>query len=270
MSHFAVAVLTDGTKTVSELLEPYQEHNAPEPVDKKYLAFVDTEEENRANYESNERVFYHINGEGNDEDEALVPIWNRAFKKPNAPRFGYSLSNYEVPEVTREVRVPMRAIYPTFDDYMREYLNENRDVETGRYGYWENPNAKWDWYETGGRFMQFCREVLGGVQVRVGDIKFDPERERRKAEKEWEEQEGHPLWQIVCGGLSKEQYIESAGYLSFRACVTPDGEWHEVGKMGWWGISSESAGELLEWEAHFAERFLGDPDLTITVVDCHI
>ncbi|MBQ3955929.1 MAG: hypothetical protein II680_08565, partial [Clostridia bacterium] len=61
MSHFAVAVLTDGTKTVSELLEPYQEHNAPEPVDKKYLVFVDTEEENRANYESGVRTFYHIN-----------------------------------------------------------------------------------------------------------------------------------------------------------------------------------------------------------------
>lgn len=269
MSHFAVAVLTDGTKTVSELLEPYQEHNVPEPVDEKYLVFVDTEEENRAAYDNGVRTFYHINGE-DDEDEALVPSWSKAFRKPDAPRWRHSSSDYEVPEGTRAVEVPLTAIYPTFDDYMREYLNEDRDAETGRYGYWENPNAKWDWYEVGGRWTQFFREMIGGVQVRVGGIKFDPEKERRKAEKEWEEQEGHPLWQIRCRGLSKEQYIESAGYLSFRACVTPDGEWHEVGKMGWWGMSSESADELLEWEAHFAERFLGDPNLTLTVVDCHI
>lgn len=269
MSHFAVAVLTDGTKTVSELLEPYQEHNAPEPVDKKYLVFTDTEEGNRANYESGVRTFYHINAK-DGENEALVTSWNKAFRKPDAPRWRRSSSDYEVPDGTRVVEVPLTAIYPTFEDYMREYLNEDRDAETGRYGYWENPNAKWDWYEEGGRFMQFCREALGGSCVRVGEIKFDPEKERRKAEEEWEEQKDSPLWQLMCRGLSKEQYIESAGYLSFRACVTPDGEWHEVGEMGWWGMSSETADELLEWEAHFAERFLGDPNLTLTVVDCHI
>jgi hypothetical protein len=42
--------------------------------------------------------------------------------------------------------------------------------------------------------------------------------------------------------------------------------------MGWWGISSESVDEELEWNRKFYERFiepLGEDD-TITIVDCHI
>ena len=36
---------------------------------------------------------------------------------------------------------------------MKEWCGqENRDPKTGRYGYWRNPNAKWDWYSTGGRW----------------------------------------------------------------------------------------------------------------------
>jgi hypothetical protein len=77
-------------------------------------------------------------------------------------------------------------------------------------------------------------------------------------------------WEV--GDMTKEQFVESRRHLSFRSVVTPDGEWHEVGKMGWWGISSESGDEELEWNRKFYERFiepLGDND-TITIVDCHI
>ena len=29
--------------------------------------------------------------------------------------------------------------------------------------------------------------------------------------------------------------------------MTPDGEWHEQGEMGWWGLSSETDEEALGW-----------------------
>src|SRR5579859_6601454 len=29
------------------------------------------------------------------------------------------------------------------------------DPETGKKGYWENPNRKWDWYSLGGRWAGF-------------------------------------------------------------------------------------------------------------------
>ncbi len=42
--------------------------------------------------------------------------------------------------------------------------------------------------------------------------------------------------------------------------------------MGWWGMSSESADEMYDWDIHFEERFIetADPDWYIVLVDCHI
>lgn len=33
--------------------------------------------------------------------------------------------------------------------------DSDMDEETGKNGYWENPNAKWDWYQLGGRWAGF-------------------------------------------------------------------------------------------------------------------
>ena len=40
--------------------------------------------------------------------------------------------------------------------------------------------------------------------------------------------------------------------------MTPDGEWHEQGEMGWWGLSSETDEEALGWLRGFrgGGRFL--------------
>lgn len=46
MSHFTVAVFSDGTKSVEELLAPYQENNMGD-CPKKYLKFISESEENR-------------------------------------------------------------------------------------------------------------------------------------------------------------------------------------------------------------------------------
>lgn len=73
--------------------------------------------------------------------------------------------------------------------------------------------------------------------------------------------------------VSRESYIEKArneavpGY----ALVTPEGEWVAPGKMGWFGMSSESA----EDKAMFKAKCNGyleslSPDTILVAVDCHI
>ena len=54
------------------------------------------------------------------------------------------------------------------------------------------------------------------------------------------------------------------------AFVTPDGEWVERGKMGWFGIGSNEMDDD-EWDAKFKEylKTLGK-DIILTQVDCHI
>ena len=57
-----------------------------------------------------------------------------------------------------------------FDTYVEEYHGYSKDEETGKYGYWENPNAKWDWYQLGGRWAGFFRLKPGakGENGRAG------------------------------------------------------------------------------------------------------
>ncbi len=41
------------------------------------------------------------------------------------------------------------------------------DEETGKRGYWENPNRKWDWYSLGGRWTGFFK-VKEGASASIG------------------------------------------------------------------------------------------------------
>ena len=184
---------------------------------------------------------------------------------------------YEYPDGYEVVDVPCKEAFPTIEEYLSNWHGMSEDEITGRYGYWQNPNAKWDWYdETGGRFKGYAENLVGFQHGKVSDIEFDREAHRRAAEKWWDEnidEDGNPKGMAIFeyDGLDRERYIESRSHLSFRAVVTPDGVWHEVGEMGWWGISSEDADETYEWRMHFEERFI-EPyqNCTLTVVDCHI
>lgn len=56
------------------------------------------------------------------------------------------------------------------------------------------------------------------------------------------------------------------------AVVTPDGEWHEPGKMGWWGTSSATPEEMKEFLKNYENDFIkkANPEWRLTIVDCHI
>ena len=164
-------------------------------------------------------------------------------------------------------------------EYMEFYKDEDCEVDeiTGEKGFWQNPNAKWDYWCEGGRFEKYAIETIGFVSGRVCDIKFDKEKEAKAAEKWWNDnidENGNAKTFIAAlerNGLDRDKYIESKSHVSFRAVVTPDGEWHEVGTMGWFGMSSETEDELYDWNINFEERFIKPyEDYTITIVDCHI
>ena len=70
-------------------------------------------------------------------------------------------------------------------DCPQEYLEfiEDNDcdsinVDTGKRGYWSNPNSKWDWYQIGGRFSDFLKTKEGYCnQALKKDILFDEMRD---------------------------------------------------------------------------------------------
>ncbi len=147
-----------------------------------------------------------------------------------------------------------------------------------------NPKSKWDWYSVGGRFCDIlvdrCEEdswVIYDCAARVKDIDFSPDMD--------EYENALAGWDNIMNGQSffnpnyfkeyygdKETYARRAALFTTMAVVTPDGEWHEKGEIGWFGCSGETPEEAADWDENYHARFIdsADPDWILTIVDCHI
>ena len=184
-----------------------------------------------------------------------------------------------------------------FIDYYHGY-SQNVD---GDYGYYHNPNAKWDWYVMGGRWCGYftMKGGKGGVlgepsygdetiyaemnqadQAFKGDIDFDAMRAKGKAKakmywSEWvfkknDDDPPHPYLEYgIRQDDTKETYIARQTSISTFA-VVKDGKWYEKGSMGWWAcVSDEKDADV--WQEEFDKLVMSLPDDTLlTLVDCHI
>jgi hypothetical protein len=182
MSHFAVMVIMpDGTtmnnfdKRLVKILAPYQENNMGD-CPRKYMEFEDNEDEWRKDYEegTQERVVM--------EDGRLLLTWDKEFERsPTEKEIEEDpmrkLSKIkDVPKHLVKRQVPHKDLYETFELYVKEWHGQrHRDPETKRYGYWHNPNTKWDWWEVGGRWSGYFtlkgrKTGLKGKQYGYGQL----------------------------------------------------------------------------------------------------
>ncbi len=98
-----------------------------------------------------------------------------------------------------------------------------------------NPESKWDWYVIGGRWD-------GWITGRETD--------------------GEAVRDNVA---TTERAIERD--IIPHAIITPDGEWHEHGQLGWWGmLLTENDG----WDAQARRILAGYPDHQLIILDAHI
>lgn len=203
------------------------------------------------------------------------------------------------------------------EDCPKEYLEfvktEKEEGEWNEeaqdYGYYENPNSKWDWYQVGGRFAGCLRipsdiddygitqrdpyRESDGIRsvdsARVKDIITQDKKEIAKLMRKWElivekakpvNQEEKdivrfeffkPEYYIQKYG-SKEKYAEIESTFHTWAIITKDGQWHEPGKMGWFGVSEASDQEEIVFIENFKKYVFdnAEDDDYLTVVDCHI
>ena len=156
MSHFTVLVIGEN---VEKQLAPFQENNMGD-CPEEFLSFVDTEDEHLEEYEteSSTRVVM--------PDGTLKYPWDEEFRKPNS--IGIGGNTHEVPAHLEQKEIPFRELYSTFEEYMSDYCEiKSRDEKHNRYGHYKNPNAKWDWYQVGGRWTGFFK-VKDGISCVVG------------------------------------------------------------------------------------------------------
>ena len=248
--------------------------------------------------------------------EALYPFWELDLSRDEL---------VEDPRAVFEPKFPVEELESEFQkclvenaDYLEEkklhyedaqewienwhgyYLNK----EGTHYGYYHNPNAKWDWHQVGGRWAGYfrLREGEHGIKgepsllmsdedkektltepliadiVRKGDVDFEgmlleKEAHAKESWKKYQEQletGTNPYFEFgVKEGDTEESYVKR--HTSFATfAVVKDGKWYEKGQMGWWGIVADEKDQSI-WEEEFSKLLEDLPDDTLlALVDCHI
>ena len=134
------------------MLAPYMENCCAEP-EKRFMEFYDIEDRLRGRYETEmeERVVMPDGSLLSPCDEQFYVRSERCLER------GMTVYFREAPPKYLEIRkVPIKEVYDTFEEFADAVCGE-RDPLYNRYGYWQNPNAKWDWYLIGGRWSAFFK-----------------------------------------------------------------------------------------------------------------
>ena len=169
-------------------------------------------------------------------------------------------------------------IIESFEEYSKDYCGAGND-EYGNALTTYNPQSKWDWYEIGGRWSGIIetKESKEVNYARIKDIIFKKELndlELQKIKKEYNQliekgdfyipeyyQKRYP---------TLESYIESQNFSTY-AILDKEGNWHEPGQMGWFGVSSSTPEEEKDFQNKYMDIInLQDQDDWLVVVDCHI
>jgi hypothetical protein len=109
-----------------------------------------------------------------------------------------------------------------------------------------NPKSKWDWWVIGGRW--------DGIVVHGAPREGENSRES-------EEQLDHNAARV---SELKESILEYV-----HAIITPDGAWHEQGRMGWWGMVMDEKPENV-WRNEAATILLTHRGALAVGCDLHI
>lgn len=303
MSHFTVGVICKNLKDWEKPLIPYQEYDGQDYL-KEYLVFNSITEEEKKRYE-NQTVERFITAYGKvlypwsscfkvkiTEDEynelkekkveGLCSSWNRG-EGNTYYKTDHSIIDGELKNA------PYKEIYPTFEEYMKAENEDEFNEEANDYGYWENPNARWDWCDVGGRWTN-CITLKNGDKrsyAKIKDINFGVVSSKyKKAERFWElvveEQSLKEGEEKPFNWYKKEYYLDrykdkndyatkESSFMTF-ALLTPDGKWFEKDKMGFWGIDSSTKESTKQYEDVFNEVVKKEEyqDYWFVVVDCHI
>lgn len=160
MSHMTLMVITDELDQVEDALMPFAEDSDPE-----YMEFLETEQENREDYNTETLNAKRL------PDGTLTHEYDDKYRNFDTSSFE---SNYVFPEGTETITMKMNEFYPTFEEYMEEWCGSQQvDEIKGVYGYWHNPNGKWDWFQIGGRWTGYFKPKAGAEGVLGTSGAFD-------------------------------------------------------------------------------------------------
>ncbi len=146
MSHFTVIVVGED---IESQMAKYNEATQ----NREYLEFQDEEDERLKEYNEDEVEIVVL------ADGSLHNIYEEQFYYRVPGSFD---KEKRYPEGSTLRKGKFQELYATFEIFMEEWCgSKGRDEEKGRYGYWHNPNSKYDWYSMGGRWSGYFKSKDG-------------------------------------------------------------------------------------------------------------
>lgn len=153
MSHFTVTVrlpahleVKDIKSALQKIMRPYYEQGKE---DDDFMQFVDQTEELQSEWNEHKQLNV-VEYDG----KFYFPWDSKLYNKLGLTKdlFSNKIEDEVIVKAGGVFKdISVQTMYSSFEEYCHEYhgLSPNKD---GKYGYLENPNAKWDWYEIGGRW----------------------------------------------------------------------------------------------------------------------
>ena len=197
-------------------------------------------------------------------------------------------AGYDAAEAVKKLeqyRNDFRGLYPNFvtDEVWKEYIKPYTDLQekverehpayekpladcedckgTGLEKVRYNPNSHWDWFVVGGRWD-------GAIQNKPredgkGGFNFGDEHHQVK--------NNSISVEDMTDAVKRVTKVLEGGVdccIPF-ALVTPDGAWHEKGRMGWFGMSANEKEDNV-WEKQVMDLLEANPECLVIGVDCHV
>jgi hypothetical protein len=181
--------------------------------------------------------------------------------------------------------------------YYSQWLEQMYHLQGNQYGYYYNPNAKYDYYSLDGKAYMY--ELTPEAERELAAHKDDPDFEYpvfyKKSQLHWfggndEDDRDEARWRKCWAKLRKN---DGDGFFSFRyyeerygtvsqyvkemmrpatpyAFVTPDGVWHAPGNVGWFAMSDETADTQDKYWDEWCDFIKNAPDCYVSICDFHI
>ena len=151
-------------------LEPYWENTE----DPRYLVFSDCTEEYRADYENDGEILVRL------LDGRWVSPFSTAFQRnytlDEGKIYKRSFGQLHHRKRTKKAKrmkalyMPFKKAYRSFSTFAEELCGLARGEEPGTYGFYRNPNAKWDWFQIGGRWPDRFLVKADCPMVHTGEV----------------------------------------------------------------------------------------------------
>lgn len=171
----------------------------------------------------------------------------------------------------------------TFRDFVAAF---NYILVDGQYGHMVNPHGYWDWYTLDGKDFLFDLKPEATLEefssdYRKNDYDWYPDNrcDAKDAEEFWDEYIAKT--DVEVPGLytrnyyleryrTKEQFVKEESRTIPYAFITPDGQWHSAGVVGFFGLSDETAESANKYAEEWDAWIQSEANPYVNLVDCHI